>query len=152
MTAVNAAATAAAAVWHARKASRQPLSCVLLCSRWTARQKRVDAAVLGRVCGRTAHSAVARLSRPLFVALRPACRNSWFGVLHCCCCRLLAAYNARVADEGEYDDQELPPSVVDELEGAAGPARQAFAVSSPPCSHWGAGGGIQGCCTASLHS
>jgi len=42
--------------------------------------------------------------------------------------RLLSAYNARIADEGEYDEQELPSSVVDDLEGAAGPARQAFAV------------------------
>jgi hypothetical protein len=58
----------------------------------------------------------------------------------CCCCRLLAAYNARVADEGEYDDQELPASVVDELEGAAGPARQAFAVSCLTLvSQWGNG-------------
>lgn len=42
--------------------------------------------------------------------------------------RLLSAYNARIADEGEYDEQELPSSVVDDLEGAAGPARQAFAA------------------------
>lgn len=45
-------------------------------------------------------------------------------------CRLLAAYNARIADEGEYDEQELPASIVDDLEGAAGPARLAFAVSA----------------------
>jgi hypothetical protein len=42
--------------------------------------------------------------------------------------RLLAAYRSRVAAEGEYDEQELPAEVVDELEGAAGPARRAFAV------------------------
>lgn len=46
----------------------------------------------------------------------------------CPVCRLLSAYNARIADEGEYDEEELPTSVVDDLEGAAGPARQAFAV------------------------
>jgi hypothetical protein len=45
--------------------------------------------------------------------------------------RLLEAYNARIADEGEYDEQELPASMVDELEEAAGPARQAFAVRLP---------------------
>jgi hypothetical protein len=44
--------------------------------------------------------------------------------------RALASYQARIADEGEYDDQELPPSLVDELEGAMGPARQTFAVSA----------------------
>ncbi|WIA11918.1 hypothetical protein OEZ85_012002 [Tetradesmus obliquus] len=42
--------------------------------------------------------------------------------------RLLAAYRSRVAAEGEYDEQELPGELVDELEGAAGPAARAFAA------------------------
>lgn len=50
-----------------------------------------------------------------------------------CVFRLLEAYNARIADEGEYDEQELPASMVDELEGAAGPARQVFAVRHDCC-------------------
>jgi hypothetical protein len=48
---------------------------------------------------------------------------------HARVCRLLAAYRSRVAAEGEYDEQELPGELVDELEGAAGPAQRAFAVS-----------------------
>jgi hypothetical protein len=54
--------------------------------------------------------------------------------------RLLAAYRARIADEGEYDEQELPGEVLDQLEGAAGPAQRAFAVSSCCCC----------CCRAGL--
>jgi hypothetical protein len=42
--------------------------------------------------------------------------------------RLLSSYAARVSAEGEYDDAELPPELLDELEGAAGPERTAFAV------------------------
>lgn len=42
--------------------------------------------------------------------------------------RLLAAYEARISAEGEYDEAELPGSLMDDLEGAAGPERQAFAV------------------------
>lgn len=42
--------------------------------------------------------------------------------------RLLTAYRARIADEGEYDESELPGDLVDELEGAAGPAQQTFAA------------------------
>eukprot|EP00878_Enallax_costatus_P032723 GHUV01035983.1.p1 GENE.GHUV01035983.1~~GHUV01035983.1.p1 ORF type:complete len:276 (+),score=76.74 GHUV01035983.1:738-1565(+) len=42
--------------------------------------------------------------------------------------RLLSSYRARVADEGEYDESELPADLVDELEGAVGPAQQIFAV------------------------
>lgn len=56
----------------------------------------------------------------------------------CCFCRLLAAYRSRVAAEGEYEEQELPGELVDELEGAAGPAARAFAVSMQTC---GAGAG-----------
>lgn len=44
--------------------------------------------------------------------------------------RLLAAYQSRVAAEGEYDEQELPGHVIDELEGVAAPAQRAFAVSA----------------------
>eukprot|EP00878_Enallax_costatus_P023023 GHUV01024470.1.p1 GENE.GHUV01024470.1~~GHUV01024470.1.p1 ORF type:complete len:305 (+),score=72.67 GHUV01024470.1:738-1652(+) len=42
--------------------------------------------------------------------------------------RLLSSYRARVADEGEYDESELPADLVDELEGAVGPAQQIFAA------------------------
>lgn len=42
--------------------------------------------------------------------------------------RLLHAYRSRIADEGDYDDTELPEDLVEELEGAATPAQQTFAV------------------------
>lgn len=41
----------------------------------------------------------------------------------------MADYQARVAVEGEYDEQELPPSMLDELEASQGPDKAAFAVS-----------------------
>lgn len=52
-------------------------------------------------------------------------------------CRLLTAYRARIADEGEYDESELPGDLVDELEGAAGPAQQTFAVRGTITSRLG---------------
>eukprot|EP00879_Flechtneria_rotunda_P010047 GHRR01010505.1.p1 GENE.GHRR01010505.1~~GHRR01010505.1.p1 ORF type:complete len:358 (+),score=92.76 GHRR01010505.1:201-1274(+) len=42
--------------------------------------------------------------------------------------RLLDAYQSRIAAEGEYDEQELPSGLVDELESVPGPAQQTFAA------------------------
>ncbi len=43
---------------------------------------------------------------------------------------LLAQYKARAAAEGEYDDQELPPEVVDSIEAGATAEQRAFAAFS----------------------
>ena len=43
--------------------------------------------------------------------------------------RIMAEYQARIAAEGEYDDTELPGSLVDELEAGQGEDRRTFAVS-----------------------
>lgn len=43
-------------------------------------------------------------------------------------CRMLDEYQARVASEGEYNDDELPAEVLDDVEQQAGKARQHFAV------------------------
>lgn len=60
---------------------------------------------------------------------------------------MLAAYQARVAEEGEYDEQELPADLVDELEGAAGPAQATFAVRMQP-SACGRCRRLHSCCSA----
>lgn len=43
--------------------------------------------------------------------------------------RALRDYEARVAEEGEVGDEELPEEVMDQVAGAAGDERDCFAVS-----------------------
>lgn len=57
------------------------------------------------------------------------------------CLRALAEYHARVAAEGEYDDEELPPDLVDQLEEALPPEKAAFVVRMGSGQGRGRGGG-----------
>ena len=69
----------------------------------------------------------------------PPTRNNTHHHHHChrhhdCAKSALEAYRARVAEEGEYDDEELPPDVVDAA--GADAAKAHFAVSCRRGREW----------------
>lgn len=57
------------------------------------------------------------------------------------CRRALREYDARVAAEGAYSDEELPEELIDSLEREAGEDRKCFAVGGCRPAGWLAGAG-----------